>query len=193
MAISLAKGQKVNLTKDNPGMTIALAGLHWDKNQYDSGADFDLDGQAWGLDANGKCVSEDTFVFYGHTQDAAGSVVHSGDNRTGDGEGDDEVITIKFASVPAAVQKIAVTITIHEAEARNQNFGQISNAGIHISNGDTSEQLYSYDLSEDFSIETAVVVGEFYRNGADWKFNPIGMGYSGGLKALCNSYGIDAE
>ena len=192
MAVNLKKGQKIDLTKTNPGLKKILVGLGRDVNKYDGGADFDLDASVFLLDANGKAKSEQDFVFYGNQKHASGSVVHCGDNRTGEGDGDDEQIMVDLSTVPADVEKIDFTVTIYEADERKQNFGQVSNAFIRIMNETGSEELIRYDLSEDFSIETAVVVGELYRNNGEWKFSAIGSGFSGGLAALCNNYGLDA-
>ncbi|MDR0804325.1 MAG: TerD family protein [Oscillospiraceae bacterium] len=190
MAVSLKKGQKVDLTKTNPGLTKLYAGLGWDTNQYDGGAAFDLDAAAFLLGADGKAVSESDFIFYNNLKHASGSVIHLGDNLTGEGEGDDEEISVDLNLVPASIQKIAFTVTINEAQERGQNFGQVSNAYIRLVNENTKEELIRYDLAEDYSVETAVVVAELYRNGAEWKFNAIGAGYAGGLSALCGSFGI---
>ena len=192
MAISLAKGQKVDLTKGNPGLKNLLVGLGWDVNVYDGGDDFDLDAAAFMLGENGKCANEKDFVFYGNLEHASGGVVHKGDNLTGAGDGDDEQIAIDLTKVPANVAKIAFTVTIYKAEERKQNFGQVSNAFIRIVDNANGQELIRYDLGEDFSIETAVVVGELYRNNGEWKFNAIGSGFSGGLSALCQNYGINA-
>lgn len=191
MAVSLKKGQKVDLTKTNPGLTKVIAGLGWDVNKYDGGNDFDLDTAAFLLGENGKVSGEVDFVFYNNLNHPSGSVTHLGDNRTGEGEGDDEQIKINLASVPQEVNKIDFTVTIHDAQARGQNFGQVSNAYIRIFNEETNEELLRYDLSEDYSIETAVVVGELYRHGAEWKFSAIGSGFEGGLGALCGNFGIN--
>ncbi|MCR5835189.1 MAG: TerD family protein [Lachnospiraceae bacterium] len=191
MAINLTKGQKVDLTKGNPSLKNILIGLGWDVNAFDSGADFDLDAAAFMLGASGKCPTEKEFVFYGNLEHASGSVKHMGDNLTGEGEGDDEQIQVKLADIPANVEKVAFTVTIYDAEKRNQNFGQVSNAYIRIVDEDTNTELIRYDLGEDFSIETAVVVGEIYRHNGEWKFNAIGSGFQGGLAALCGHYGID--
>ncbi|WP_066505352.1 TerD family protein [Abyssisolibacter fermentans] len=191
MAVSLKKGQKVDLTKTNPGLTKVIAGLGWDVNKYDGGNDFDLDTAAFLLGENGKVSGEVDFVFYNNLNHPSGSVSHLGDNRTGEGEGDDEQIKINLASVPQEVNKIDFTVTIHDAQARGQNFGQVSNAYIRIFNEETNEELLRYDLSEDYSIETAVVVGELYRHGAEWKFSAVGSGFEGGLGALCGNFGIN--
>ena len=191
MAISLQKGQKVDLTKGNPGLKKILIGLGWDINKYDGGGDFDLDAAAFLLGASGKVNSDEDFVFYKNLKHKSGSVEHLGDNLTGAGEGDDEQIKIDLDKIPANVEKIDFTVTIYDADARKQKFGQVENAYIRVINEETGVELIRYDLGEDFSIETAVVVGEIYRNKGEWKFNAIGSGWSGGLAALCKNYGID--
>ncbi|WP_342511905.1 TerD family protein [Sporosarcina sp. FSL K6-1522] len=188
--ISLAKGQKVDLTKTNPGLSKVVVGLGWDVNKYDGGQDFDLDASVFLLDANGKVSGGQDFVFYNNTTGANGAVVHSGDNLTGDGDGDDETVNISIKDIPANIEKISFSVTIHDAEARNQNFGMVSNAFIRIVNEETNAELIRYDLGEDFSIETAVVVGELYRHNGEWKFSAVGSGYQGGLAALCNDFGL---
>ncbi|MBS4190931.1 TerD family protein [Bacillus sp. FJAT-49705] len=190
MAISLSKGQKVDLTKTNPGLSKVIVGLGWDVNKYDGGHDFDLDSSVFLLGDNGKVTSDIDFVFYNNTNGGNGSVVHTGDNRTGEGEGDDEQVKINLANVPSNIQRITFTITIHEGEARNQNFGQVSNAYARIISEDTGEELIRYDLGEDFSIETALVVGELYRHNGEWKFSANGSGYQGGLAALAKDFGL---
>ncbi|WP_295584091.1 TerD family protein [uncultured Oscillibacter sp.] len=191
MPINLTKGQKVDLTKGNPSLSKIVVGLGWDVNVYDSGAAFDLDAAAFMLGANGKCPTEKEFVFYGNLSHASGSVKHMGDNLTGEGDGDDEQIVVDLSKVPANVERIAFTVTIYDAESRHQNFGQVSNAYIHIQDLVTGTDLIRYDLGEDFSIETAIVVGELYRHNGEWKFNAIGSGFQGGLAALCGHYGIE--
>ena len=191
MAVSLAKGQEVDLTKGNPGLSKLLIGLGWDVNKYDGGSDFDLDAAAFLLSGAGKVASDADFVFYGNLKHASGSVEHLGDNLTGAGEGDDEQIKVDLSAVPASVEKIDFTVTIYEAEERHQNFGQVSNAFIRVVDEATGTELIRYDLGEDFSIETAVVVGEIYRNNGEWKFNAIGSGFQGGLHALCQNYGVN--
>lgn len=193
MAINLSKGQKVSLTKGNPGLKKIMVGLGWDVNAFDSGYDFDLDASAFLTGANGKCKTDTDFVFYGNLEHPSGAVNHMGDNLTGEGEGDDEQIEIDLTAVPENVEKIAITVTIYDADVRRQNFGQVSNAFCRIVDETTGEELVRFDLGEDFSIETAVVVGELYRHNGEWKFNAIGSGFQGGLKALCDYYGIDAE
>ncbi|MTD31005.1 TerD family protein [Planomicrobium sp. YIM 101495] len=192
MAINLSKGQKVDLTKGNPGLSNVIVGLGWDTNKYDGGDDFDLDSSVFLLDANGKAGSEADFVFYNNTIGAGGAVEHTGDNRTGEGEGDDEQVKINLSAIPSAMERVTFAITIHDAEARGQNFGQVSNSYVRILNAETNEELIRYDLGEDFSIETAVVVGELYRHGGEWKFNAIGSGYQGGLGSLVKDFGLDS-
>ena len=193
MPISLQKGQKVSLTKGNPGLKKVVVGLGWDVNQFDTGGDFDLDAAAFLLGDSGKTAKSEDFVFYVNLTHPSGSVQHMGDNLTGEGDGDDEQIKIDLTKVPAAVTKIAFTATIYEPEQRRQNFGQVNNAFIRIYNEETGEEMLRYDLGEDFSIETAVVFGELYKNNNEWKFNAIGSGYQGGLAALCANYGVDVE
>lgn len=191
MPINLSKGQKVDLTKGNPGLNNIMIGLGWDVNAFDSGAAFDLDAAAFMLDERGKCPSEKEFIFYGNLEHSSSSVKHMGDNLTGEGDGDDEQIQIDLLKIPANVTRVAFTVTIYDAETRRQNFGQVSNSFIRIVDESSNTELIRYDLGEDFSIETAVVVGELYRNNGEWKFNAIGSGFQGGLAALCNHYGIE--
>ena len=191
MPINLSKGQKVDLTKGNPGLKSVMVGLGWDVNAFDSGADFDLDAAAFMLGADGKCPTEKEFIFYGNLTHVSDAVKHMGDNLTGEGDGDDEQICVDLSKIPANISKIAFIVTIYDAETRRQNFGQVSNAFIRIVDEATGTELIRYDLGEDFSIETAVVVGEMYKHGNEWKFNAIGSGFQGGLAALCGHYGID--
>ncbi len=191
MAVSLQKGQKVDLTKGNPGLAKIMVGLGWDVNQYDGGSDFDLDAAAFLVGESGKVLSDDDFVFYGNLKHKSEAVIHQGDNLTGEGDGDDEQILVDLSKVPANISKIAFTVTIYDAETRKQNFGQVSNAFIRIVDEVSNTELIRFDLGEDFSIETAVVVGELYRNNGEWKFNAIGSGFSGGLAALCRQYGVN--
>lgn len=193
MPISLQKGQKVSLTKDNPGLTNVVVGVGWDVNQFDTGGDFDLDSAAFLLADNGKVSKQEDFVFFGNLSHPSGSVVHMGDNLTGAGDGDDEQIKVNLSIVPENITKIAFVVTIYNAEERRQNFGQVNNAFIRIYNEATGEEMLRYDLGEDFSIETAAVFGELYKNGSEWKFNAIGSGFQGGLAALCANYGVDVE
>lgn len=196
MAVSLSKGGKVSLAKAATGsgvgaLTSVTVGLGWDINRYDGGQQFDLDASAFMLAATGKCKDEKGFIFYGNKQGAG--INHSGDNRTGDGDGDDEQIIIDLNAIPADIEKVAFTVTIDQAEARNQNFGMVENSYIRIFDSVSGTELIHYDLGEDFSIETAIVVGELYRHNGEWKFNAIGSGFSGGLAALCANFGIDVE
>lgn len=193
MPVSLQKGQKVSLTKGNPGLNKVVVGLGWDVNQFDTGGAFDLDAAAFLLADTGKVTRTEDFVFYGNLTHPSGAVQHLGDNLTGVGAGDDEQIKIDLSQVPANISKVAFTVTIYEAETRRQNFGQINNAFIRIYNEENGEELLRYDLGEDFSIETAAVFGELYKNNGEWKFNAIGSGYQGGLAALCANYGVDVE
>ncbi len=190
MAVNLKKGQKVDLTKTNPGLAKIIVGLGWDTNKYDGGFDFDLDAVAFLLSDTGKVSSEKELIFYNNPKHTSESVIYSGDNRTGVGEGDDEIINIDLAKVPNNIQRISFAVTIYDAEKRKQNFGQVSNAFIRVINQVTNEELIRYDLGEDFSIETAVIIADLYRHGSDWKFNAIGSGFQGGLTALCNNFGL---
>lgn len=191
--VNLSKGQRVSLDK---GMVRALIGLGWDTNQYDGGYDFDLDAAAFLLGDNGKVNRDEDFIFYNNLVSRNEAVVHTGDNLTGEGDGDDEVILIDFSKMPEDISKIAITVTIHEAVARKQNFGQVSNAYVRVakrlSEDDTKgEDELRFDLVEDFSVETAIVVCEIYKNNGTWKFNAVASGYQGGLEALCRSFGVN--
>lgn len=191
MAVNLTKGQKIDLTKGNPGLKNLMVGLGWDVNRYD-GADFDLDTCAFLLGENGKVTGDGDFIFYNNASHESGAVTYMGDNTTGAGDGDDEQIKLDLSKIPASITRIAFTCSIYDAEARSQNFGQVSNAYIRVVDEATGTELIRYDLGEDFSIETALVVGEIYRHNGEWKFNAIGGGFSGGLSALCRNYGINA-
>lgn len=193
MAISLQKGQRVDLTKDRPSLKNVLIGLGWDINHYDGETDFDLDASAFMTKANGKVGNENDFIFYGNLNHVSGSVQHMGDNRTDEGDGDDEVIKVQLDKIPSDYDTISFTVTIYEAEKRLQNFGMVENAYVRLIDEDTGEELVRFDLTEDFSTETALVVAEIYKRDGQWKFAAIGSGYDGGLKALCKEYGIDAE
>lgn len=190
MAISLQKGGNVNLSKEAPGLNKMVVGLGWDTRATD-GAAFDLDGAIFLLNASGKVRSDADFVFYNNLKSTDGSIVHSGDNTTGAGEGDDETVTIDLTKVPADVDKIAICVTIHDAEARKQNFGQVSKAFVRCVNATGNAEIARYDLSEDGSTEAAMVFGEVYRAGADWKFRAIGQGFKGGLGPLAKNYGVN--
>ena len=190
MSISLAKGQRISLEKVAPGLKNIFIGLGWDLKVTDTGSDFDLDGSAFLLGSNGKLVSENHFIFYNNLQspDPDKSVRVLGDNRTGAGEGDDEVIEVDLTKVPADIEKIAIAVTIHEADKRNQNFGQVGNAFVRIVNVDNQEEVIRYDLTEDYSIETALIMAELYRKDGEWRMNALGSGYKSGLKALFDLY-----
>ncbi|WP_169089890.1 TerD family protein [Paenibacillus sp. PL91] len=190
MPVNLSKGQKVDLTKSNPGLSKIAVGLGWDVNKYDGGNAFDLDATAFCLNASGKVNSEKEFIFYNNRSNTNGSIVSSGDNRSGEGAGDDESIKINLSAVPGDIQKVAFCITIHDAGQRNQNFGQVANAYVRVVNEETGEELIRYDLGEDFSVETAVVVGELYRYNSEWKFSAVGSGYQNGLEGLCSDFGV---
>jgi tellurium resistance protein TerD len=190
MAISLQKGGNVNLSKEAPGLTNLIVGLGWDARSTD-GAPFDLDGAAFLLNSQGKVRSDADFVFYNNLKSTDGAVVHSGDNRTGAGEGDDETIAIDLSKVAADVDKIAICVTIHDAEARKQNFGQVSKAYVRCVNANGNSEIARYDLSEDSSTEAAMIFGEVYRAGSDWKFRAIGQGFKGGLGPLAKNYGVN--
>lgn len=190
MAVSLSKGGNVSLTKEAPGLKRITVGLGWDARATD-GKDFDLDASVFICGEDDKVRSDADFVFYNNDTGANGSVVHQGDNRTGEGEGDDEQVTIDLSGIPASVNKLAFAVTIHEAEPRGQNFGMISNAFMRVVNSDDGNEVARYDLSEDYSLETAMVFGEVYRNGDDWKLKAIGQGFNGGLGQLASSYGVD--
>lgn len=183
MGINLSKGGNINLSKTVPGVSKFVVGLGWDVNQYDTGGQFDLDASAAIVGVNGKLTADTNFVFFNNKEDAAKSVIYSGDNRTGEGSGDDETITVDLSLVPADADVIRFAVTIYEADARNQNFGMVQNAYIRVVNEATGEEVVRYDLSEDFSVETCVVPGELYKHNGEWKFKAIGAGFSGGLPA----------
>ena len=189
MAISLNKGGNLSLSKTDPSLNQVLIGLGWDARATD-GADFDLDASAFLLAANDKVRGETDFIFYNQTRSPEGSVEHTGDNRTGAGDGDDEAVKIDLSKVPADVRKIAITVTIHDAESRGQNFGQVQNAFIRVINNQTNVEIVRFDLNEDYSTETAMIFGELYRHNGEWKFRAVGQGYNGGLRAMCGQYGI---
>jgi tellurium resistance protein TerD len=190
MAVSLTKGGNVSLTKEAPGLSKILVGLGWDVRATD-GAQFDLDSSIFLLNADGKTRSDADFIFYNNLKSADGSVEHTGDNTTGEGEGDDEMVKVHLAGVPADVQKIAVAVTIHDAESRGQNFGMVSSAFIRVVNAEGGAEIARYDLSEDASTDAAMIFGEIYRNGEEWKFRAVGQGFAGGLGPLAKNYGIN--
>ena len=189
MALSLQKGGNLSLSKADPSLTKILVGLGWDERSTDGSA-FDLDASAFLLTASGKVRGDADFIFYNQLKSTDGSVEHTGDNRTGQGDGDDEAMKVDLSKVPAEITKIAFTVTIHDADARRQNFGQVANAFIRVVNDVTGTEIVRYDLAEDYSTETAMVFGELYRHNEEWKFRAVGQGYAGGLKAMCDQYGI---
>lgn len=193
MGINLQKGQKIDLTKSNPSLNKLLIGLGWDTNRYRGGYDFDLDAAVFLIKGDNKVSSNQDFVYYGNLQHVSGSVEHMGDNLIGGTGGDDEQIKVDLANVPESIERIAITVTIYDAENRNQNFGQVSNAYIHIVDTVTNTEILRYDLGEDFSVEASIVVGEIYRYKGEWKFNAVGSGFKGGLKSLCLNYGVNLE
>ncbi len=190
MAVTLSKGQNVSLSKTDPSLKHILIGLGWDARSSD-GQDFDLDASVFMTAESGKVPSDDYFVFYNQLKSPCGSVQHTGDNLTGDGDGDDESVIVELEKVPANIKSLFITVTIHDAETRRQNFGQVSNAFVRLVNHETGQEVLRFDLSEDYSTETAMVFGEVYRHNGDWKFRAIGQGYTGGLLALCNQYGVN--
>ena len=190
MAITLNKGGNLSLSKTDPSLTQVLVGLGWDARATD-GADFDLDASAFLLNNSDKVRGESDFIFYNQTRSPEGAVEHTGDNLTGEGDGDDESIKIDLTKVPSEDQKIAITVTIHDAESRRQNFGQVQNAFIRVVNNQTDVEIVRFDLNEDYSTETAMIFGELYRHNSEWKFRAVGQGYNGGLRAMCHQYGIN--
>jgi len=189
MGVSLTKGGNVSLSKEAPGLTAVLVGLGWDARTT-TGADFDLDASAIMVNADGTVISDKHFVFFNNTASPEGSVEHTGDNLTGEGDGDDEAIKVNLAGVPAEVDKVVFPVSIYEAESRSQGFGQVRNAFIRIVNQTGDAEIARYDLTEDASTETAMVFGELYRNGADWKFRAVGQGYASGLRGIAHDYGV---
>jgi tellurium resistance protein TerD len=190
MGISLSKGDNVSLSKTDPSLKNVIVGLGWDARPTD-GADFDLDASAFMVKEDGKVRSNSDFIFYNQTKSACGSVEHTGDNRTGAGDGDDEAVIVLLDKVPADVQRVVFCVTIHDADMRKQNFGQVSHAFVRVVNKDSNNEVARYDLSEDASIETAMIFGEIYRHSGEWKFKAVGQGYAGGLAALAKQYGIN--
>lgn len=189
MALSLSKGGNVSLSKTDPNLVRILIGLGWDERSTD-GVDFDLDASAFLLTASGKVRGDHDFIFYNQLKSQDGSVEHTGDNRSGQGDGDDESVQVDLSRVSPQIEKIAITVTIHDAQARGQNFGQIANAFIRVVNQDNNIEIVRFDLAEDYSTETAMVFGEVYRHNGEWKFRAVGQGYAGGLAAMCQQYGI---
>ena len=192
MAISLQKGGNVSLTKTSPDLKNVLIGLGWDARST-SGDDFDLDASIFMVGANGKVRTDQDFVFYGQLRSACGSVEHTGDNRTGDADGDDEAIKVVLDKVPAEITRLVVAVTIHDADIRRQNFGMVHNAYIRVVNSETDAELARFDLTEDASVETAMIFGEVYRHNGEWKLRAVGQGYAGGLRALAVSHGVNVQ
>ena len=190
MAIQLKKGQKIDLTKGNPGLKHIRLGLGWDTNRYDGGYDFDLDASAFMLGENKKVTGDNDFIFFNNKKHSSGSVEHMGDNRTGEGDGDDEVIKINLSKVPSNIHAVSFTVTIYDALIRKQNFGQVENAYIRIVNQETGVEICRYDLGEDYSVENSLNVAELYKKDNEWRFKGIGAGYSNGLEGFTNDYGV---
>ncbi|MCF6524737.1 TerD family protein [Streptomyces sp. JJ36] len=190
MGVSLSKGGNVSLTKEAPGLTAVIVGLGWDARTT-TGSDFDLDASALLANAEGKVTNDQNFVFFNNLKSPDGAVEHTGDNLTGEGEGDDEVIKVNLAGVPGDVDKIVFPVSIYEAETRQQSFGQVRNAYIRVVNQADNNELARYDLSEDASTETAMVFGELYRHGSEWKFRAIGQGYASGLRGIAQDFGVN--
>jgi tellurium resistance protein TerD len=190
MGVSLSKGGNVSLTKEAPGLTAVAVGLGWDARST-TGTDFDLDASAIGLGADKKVLSDQHFVFFNNLKSPDGAIEHTGDNLTGEGEGDDEVINVDLAGTPPNVDSIVFPVSIYDADTRAQSFGQVRNAYIRVVNRANGTEIARYDLSEDASTETAMVFGEIYRNGAEWKFRAIGQGYASGLAGIARDYGVN--
>ncbi|ASN84176.1 chemical-damaging agent resistance protein C [Pectobacterium versatile] len=190
MAVSLVKGGNVSLTKEAPTMNIAMVGLGWDSRVTD-GQSFDLDASVFMVGEDGKVLSDANFIFFNNKLSPCASVEHQGDNRTGEGDGDDEQVKIHLAKVPAEVKKLVFSVTIYDAEGRKQNFGMVSNSFMRVYNNDTGTEIARFDLSEDASTETAMIFGELYRNGTEWKFKAVGQGFAGGLSALASQHGVN--
>jgi tellurium resistance protein TerD len=190
MAVSLVKGGNVSLTKEAPTMNIAMAGLGWDARVTD-GQGFDLDASVFMVGDDGKVLGDSSFIFFNNKKSTCGSVEHQGDNRTGEGDGDDEQVKIELSKVPAEVKKLVFAVTIYDAETRKQNFGMVSNSYMRIYNNDNGTEIARFDLSEDASTETAMIFGELYRHGAEWKFKAVGQGFAGGLSALASQHGVN--
>lgn len=190
MAVSLKKGGNISLSKTDASLRRILVGLGWNARATD-GQDYDLDASAFILRENGKVGSDDDFIFYNQLTSTCGSINHTGDNRTGAGAGDDEALTVDLGNVPEHVTRIAICVTIDDADAKKQNFGQVSDAFVRIVNQDNDVEIVRFDLSEDYSTETAMIFGEIYRHNGDWKFKAVGQGFAGGLAALCHNFGVN--
>ncbi|BDQ27365.1 Tellurium resistance protein TerD [Helicobacter heilmannii] len=191
MSVSLVKGGRVSLSKEKPGLSKIVVGLGWDVNNTDTGADFDLDASVFLTAGNGKVSDDANFVFYNNPKSKDGAVVHTGDNRTGAGEGDDEQIKVDLAKVDSGVQEIHIVVTIHEADTRKQNFGMVRHAFVRVVDESDNQEILRYDLEEDFSVETALMFGRLYRDGADWKFAAVGTGFKEGLAGFCKQFGVN--
>ena len=189
MAISLSKGGNLSLSKTEPSLKSILIGLGWESRSTD-GMDFDLDASAFLVGDNGKVQSDADFIFYNQLKSTCGAIEHTGDNRTGAGDGDDEALKISLDKVPDAIKRVVVCVTIHDAEARKQNFGQVSDAFMRIVNLDNNVEIVRFDLTEDYSTETAMIFGDVYRHNGEWKFKAVGQGYAGGLEAMCSQFGV---
>lgn len=190
MTINLSKGERISLEKVAPGLVQIFIGLGWDINVTDTGGDFDIDASIFLLDSNDKLISDQHFIFYNNPKspDPEQSIQQRGDNRTGAGEGDDEIIDVNLKTIPPEIVKMALTVTIHEADKRHQNFGQVTNAFVRIVNCENEQEIIRYDLTEDFSVETALIMAELYRKDGEWRMNAVGAGYQGGLQALVERY-----
>lgn len=190
MAVNLTKGGNVSLTKEAPSMTSVLFGLGWDARVTD-GQDFDLDASVFLVDDSGKVISDSAFIFYNNKTSPCGGVEHQGDNRTGEGDGDDEQVLVHLNKLDSAIKKVVFAVTIYDSEARNQNFGQVSNAYIRVVDSSSNVEIARYDLSEDAAVETAMIFGELYKHNDEWKFKAIGQGFTGGLSALASNFGVN--
>lgn len=192
MAVNLTKGGRISLNKEAPGLKKILIGLGWDTNASDTGADFDLDASVFLLDSNAKVANEKDFVFYNNLSSSDGSVVHTGDNRTGEGDGDDESIKVDLSKISSYIKEIAIVVTIHEAAQRKQNFGMVRNAFIRLVNDETNTEIVRYDLEEDYSTETGLLFGRLYFKDNEWKFSAVGTGYKEGLDGFCKQFGLNS-
>jgi tellurium resistance protein TerD len=188
MGINLSKGERINLSKEAPSLKKVGVGLGWDTNNTDTGVDFDLDASVFMLGANGKIPSEKSFIFYNNLTSPDGAVKHTGDNLTGQGDGDDETILVELAKVDSAIHELVFVVTIHEAEKRRQNFGQVRNAFIRLYDQDTNKEVAKYELDEDFSKETAIEFGKLYKKDGQWRFQAVGQGYNSGLQGFVDTY-----
>ena len=190
MGISLSKGGNVSLTKEAPGLSAVTVGLGWDERTT-SGEDFDLDASAIALGTDGNAISDQHFVFFNNLTTPDGSIQHTGDNLTGGGDGDAEQIKVELAAVPTAVDRVVFPVSIYDADRRGQAFGQVRNAFIRVVDQADGRELTQYDLSEDASTETAMIFGELYRSGGDWKFRAVGQGYASGLAGIAKDFGVN--